>query len=139
MTALRTNSGFAKSVSSSARLARKADHQRKPNLSSKTLIPAAVAGAAVGLAAGTAAGTRLAPRGELLGVRLRRRPSLGDRCTDAACGALGTAVKGGRVVQRLTAIENELYELRASARPAQRRSPIEVLISALTRPPGEPR
>jgi hypothetical protein len=109
-----------------------------PNLPSKTLIPAAVAGAAVGLAAGTAAGIRLAPRGKLLGIQLRRR-SLRDRCTDAARGALRTAATGGRVVQRLTAIEHELHELRASARPAQRRSPIEVLISALTRPPGEPR
>ena len=136
MARVTANPGSAQNVPSPVR---KANLPLKPNLPSKTLIPAAVAGAGVGLAAGAAAGIRLAPRGKLLGVRLSRRPSLGDRCTNAARGALGTAVEGGRVVQRLTAIENELHEIRVSARPAQRRAPLEVVIGALTRRPGEPR
>jgi hypothetical protein len=103
-------------------------------------VPAALAGAAaLGLAAGTVGGIRLAPRGKVLGVRVRRRASVGERWTGAARGVLGTTVEGGRVLQRLTAIESELHELRASARPAQRRSPIEVVLGALTRRPGEPR
>jgi hypothetical protein len=117
--------------------ARQASNAKLPD---KAKVPAAVAGAAaLALAAGVAGGVTLAPRGKLLGVRLGRRPSLGARVASAARGATGRGVEVGRVLQRLSAIESELHELRMSARPAQRRSPVEVVLGGLTRRPGEPR
>jgi hypothetical protein len=115
-------------------------HAEEAKLTSKAKVPAALAGAAgLGLAAGTVGGVRLASRRKVLRWPLGRHPSLGDRFADAARGALGAGLEGGRVLQRLSAIESELHELRVSARPAQRRSPIEVLLGGLTRRPGEPR
>ncbi|MBV9424665.1 MAG: hypothetical protein JOZ98_17270 [Solirubrobacterales bacterium] len=103
------------------------------------LPPGALGMGALGLAAGAAGGVRLASRGKLLGIRLRRHRSLGARFADGAREALGAGVEGGRVLRRLSAIECELHELRMAARPAQRRSPVEVVLGALTRRPGEPR
>lgn len=50
--------------------------------------------------------------------------------------SVSSPLVNGRVLQRLTAIECELHEIRASARIAQRRSPVEVLLGAPTRRPG---
>lgn len=132
MTALRAHSRPAKIVPSPPWNA------GRSSLPTKARVPAAVTGApARGLAAGNRRRKSVVAVGKLLGIRLSRHRPLGDHCTKAARGAFGTAIEGGRVLQRLTAIECELHEIRASARIAQRRSPVEFLLDPLTRGPGE--
>lgn len=138
MTAIRTNS--ARVDRGGGQPADPTEQAPPAKVASKVKVPARAVGiGALGLAVGAAGGVRLGSRGKLLGIRLRRHPSLGARFADGVRGAFGAGVEGGRVLRRLSAIERELHELRMSARPAQRRSPVEVVLGALTRRPGEPR
>jgi len=100
--------------------------QRRPTAgaSSGAKRPAAAAGAAIGgLALGTVVGARLRARRRphLLGVPLPRSREMRD-------GALDVARAGRRIYQ----LESDVRALRAQADNAQRQSPIEVVLSALT-------
>jgi hypothetical protein len=67
---------------------------------------------------------------------VKRRP-LRERATRLARNTIGSGIEAGRVVQHLSGIEAELRELRANAAASRQRSPIEVVLQALTHHPGE--
>ena len=96
----------------------------------KAKVPALAAGAAAaGLAGGVALGQRLLPQRKVLGVPLPRRSRVqkASRQLAKAAGEVGSA---GRNVSELTA---EVRRMREQVEQGNGRSPIEVVLSGLTR------
>ena len=106
------------------------------NVASKAKGPALAAGAAaVGLAVGSHIGGRnrglsrlVAPRRKILGVRLGRKSGL-RRTVET----LGKAAHGvGSATRQVSSTSDDIRQVREELERANRQSPVEVLLNALT-------
>ena len=96
----------------------------------KAKVPAMAAGmAAAGLAGGIAIGQRMFPRKKVLGVPVPRR-SVATKFGKELGKAAGEIGRAGRQVGDLT---TEVRGLRADVESGKGKSPVEVLLSGLTR------